>query len=254
MSTRDMCRVHFRRRAIHEGWPPGLLAVVEDLADTAREDGTHALRSVRDQADRLGISQSTIKRHRRELTALGALTVRKLGGNGRGATVVDLAGSRSGSQVGVGVTPDSQLSRGSQSGVLVTSDLGSMGSVGDQSGLTVDREREPGLLALSPSKQQNREDRPMEDTTWLAAELDADPAACRSAIDIKRRQADERGRPWRNASHMIRNVITLDEWRPLVEQHKPAARPVTHAQCGQPGCAGPHKWTDGRNNNYCQGP
>lgn len=108
-----------------------------------------------------------------------------------------------------------------------------------------------------PAQPQTRQETPpMDDATWLAAELNADPAACRAAIDRKRQQATDRGRPWLNVTRMVRHVIPLDEWRPMVEQHKPAPRRVTLHQCEQANrgdCPGPHSWEDPRNRYHCQG-
>lgn len=94
----------------------------------------------------------------------------------------------------------------------------------------------------------------MDDATWLAAELDTDPAACRAAIDQKRQQAHDRGRPWVNVAHMVRNVVPLDEWRQAVEQRpKPPQQRRTLAQCADHECPGPHPWEDARNLYHCQG-
>jgi biotin operon repressor len=86
----DAARTRIRRLAMENGWTVTTLAVAEDLADTARDDGTHALRSHVSAAERLGISQATVKRHRKQLASAGVIVERARGGRGRGASVVDL--------------------------------------------------------------------------------------------------------------------------------------------------------------------
>jgi hypothetical protein len=94
-----------------------------------------------------------------------------------------------------------------------------------------------------------------DDATWLAAELDADPAACRAAIDRKRQQAEDSGKPWRSVRSMVRNVIPLDEWRPLVKSQAQASwTPPTLTQCDGSQCPGDrHEWREGRNRMVCMG-
>jgi predicted ArsR family transcriptional regulator len=92
MSDLDTLKVELRRRAIAEDWTTTRTVVAEDLAETGREDGSHCLRSVKEQAERLGVGTATVKRHRRELVRDGVFTIRRQGGNGRGASVLDLTG------------------------------------------------------------------------------------------------------------------------------------------------------------------
>ena len=61
-----------------------------DMAGQANDDGTRSLRSALDST-RLGMSESTVKRHRRWLEEQGWLSIRIKGGNGRGANVYDLS-------------------------------------------------------------------------------------------------------------------------------------------------------------------
>lgn len=90
MSGLDAARTRMRRLAMENDWTVTTLAVAEDLADTAREDGTHALRSHASAAERLGISEATVKRHRNLLAREGVIVERARGGRGRGASKFDL--------------------------------------------------------------------------------------------------------------------------------------------------------------------
>ncbi|WP_141006974.1 hypothetical protein [Nocardioides humi] len=88
--------------------------------------------------------------------------------------------------------------------------------------------------------------------TWLAAELDEDPAACAAAIRYKRRRAEDAGRPWRNPVAMVK-TIPLDEWRSLVGRSRPAAKRATLMQCQDRDPHVRHRWEDSRNLYHCQG-
>lgn len=95
----DELRVALRRRAIAEGWTTLRTLIAEDLAETARErDGTHALRSVEESAERLAVGSATVKRHRRALVADRVFTLRSKGGRGRGASVYDVTPVRANSE------------------------------------------------------------------------------------------------------------------------------------------------------------
>lgn len=105
--------------------------------------------------------------------------------------------------------------------------------------LSTTPDSESDHLPLPLAKPASKETAPMDDATWLAAELDADPAACRAAIDHKRQQAHTRGRPWVNITRMVRSVIPLDEWRQALEQQpKPRPKPNLSGECDGTNCPG----------------
>ena len=114
---------------------------------------------------------------------------------------------------------------------------------------------EPQQGQPAPEPQQRQETTPMDDATWLAAELDADPAACRAAIDRKRQQAEDRGRPWINVTRMVRSVIPLDEWRQAIAQApKPRHVPPVSGECDGSDCPGTrHVVESGNSRIVCWG-
>lgn len=228
----DALRTALRRRAITEGWPALRLALVEDLADTANSDGTHALRSIEAQASRLRIGTATVKRHRAELREVGVLVERRRGGQGRGAAVLDLS------------TGDGQ---GSLLTAMVIPDVPDEGSVGDQSGITVERDGDPPLLSSSPtSKQQGGN---MEQAASdLAKRLSLPVDQCLAVIQAK---ADREG-PVRYPRGWTRSILNAT-WRAELAARQPAQpRAVVTGCAGR--CPGErHEWTEGPNRWVCMG-
>jgi hypothetical protein len=122
-----------------------------------------------------------------------------------------------------------------------------------------------------PEQQQPRQETaPMTDpSTWLAAELDADPAACRAAIEAK-----TKGRTIRTSLLAYVRAIPLDEWRQEVSEQQQATTTLTLTDeagtvhhvlaktrptqrlCSYASAGGhtQHQWTDqhGRDRYLCQ--
>lgn len=101
-----------------------------------------------------------------------------------------------------------------------------------------------------PSPKQETDE---SDAAWLARQLDIAEATAQAAIDAKRKNAADRGNPWRNVSRMVRTVVPLDEWSAEAESHKPVPRRITLAQCDSRDPHEAHRWTQGPNLYHCMG-
>ena len=201
------------------------LPVLLDMMAAAREDGTHALRSVQQTTDLLTaaglqVTSRTVERHRSWAVQNNYAVVQVRGGRTSGATIyaatlpvserAHLSEHPTPSRVRLSgdghTTADPKHT--TTAGVDMSVDAPEHPTSTRQAHDTATPEVVVPLMPVGPtSKQQRPEDPPMDDATWLAAELDADLTACRGAIEHKRHLAEQRGNPWRSPSHMVRNVI-----------------------------------------------